>query len=212
VWALTPLKRGRSPAPEGEPVGPVSHRTVKATLPYMPPSLQAMVRVQELCGARPSEICGMRPCDVEKRRDVWVYRPPTHKTMHKGNVRVIVMGPRAQRILAHRLAGLSDQERVFKPERGSQHGSEWTTSNYGQAIRYAIRAARKAGKTVPAWAPNQLRHACGTRVRRRFGPEAASVVLGHTAGRGARVTDVYTHTAIERELIAAAARVMRLIG
>jgi integrase len=178
-----------------------------------------MVRLQELCGARPAEICGMRPCDIERRRDVWVYRPAHHKTEHKGNVRVIVLGPRAQRVLDPLLSGRPDDP-VFTPaaaqgERGRLRGvagEQWTTSNYGQAIRYAVKAARKAGVQFEAWRANQLRHSCGTRVRRKFGPAIASAVLGHSARGGARVTDTYTAAAIERETVTAASVAMRAIG
>lgn len=211
VWALTSLKRGRSPAPEGEPVQAVAHRLVKATLAKMPPNLAAMVRVQELCGARPAEICAMRPCDIEKRRKGWVYRPATHKTAHKNNVRVIVLGPRAQKILEPILAVTPATGHVFRPERGTGAGDSWTSSNYSQAVRYAIRAARKAGVALEFWSPNQLRHACGTRVRRKFGPESAASVLGHSRG-SPRITDTYTRAAIERELIAAASKPMLAIG
>jgi integrase len=38
------------------------------------------------------------------------------------------------------------------------------------------------------WHPNQLRHRCGTGIRRRYGLEAAQVVLGHAR---ADVTQVY---------------------
>lgn len=77
VLAVGNLKRGRSEATDGDPVQPVKHLTVKRTLPFLPPNLQAMIRVQELCGARPAEMCAMRPCDIERRRE-WVYRPASH--------------------------------------------------------------------------------------------------------------------------------------
>ena len=208
IWALSPLKRGRSQAPEGEPVRPVRHLDVKRTIRFMPPNLQAMVKVQELCGARPAEVCDMRPCDIEKKRGWWVYRPAKHKTAHKDNVRVIVLGPRAQKELTPWLAGGDPGRRVFYPERGG--GDSWTASNYGQAVRYAIRAARKAGVAVSDWTPNQLRHACGTRARRKFGIEVAASVLGHA--RQSRVTDTYTRQAIERELIRSASVAMLAIG
>ena len=35
---------------------------------------------------------------------------------------------------------------------------------------------------------SQLRHSCGTEVRRKYGIEAAQVVLGHTT---ANVTEIY---------------------
>jgi integrase len=54
------------------------------------------------------------------------------------------------------------------------------------------------------WAPNQLRHAMATELRKRFGLEAAQVVLGHSM---ANVTQIYA----ERDLAKAAA-VIREVG
>lgn len=210
VWALSTLKRGRCAAPEGEPVGPVAHRDVKKALRYMPPNLRALVRVHELCGARPAEMCDMRPCDLAEQRGVWVYRPPRHKTEHKGGYRVIVLGPRAMRILTPLLKGVAADDNVFHPERGGG-GPCWDSNSYGRAVRYACKAARKAGCALHDWSPNQLRHACGTRVRRKFGPMAAASVLGHAVS-GIRITDRYTREAIEREAIAASSPIMLRIG
>jgi integrase len=46
--------------------------------------------------------------------------------------------------------------------------------SYSHAV---ARAAKKAG--VPHWHPHQLKHVCGTRVRERYGAEAAQSFLGH---------------------------------
>ena len=54
------------------------------------------------------------------------------------------------------------------------------------------------------WAPNQLRHSAATEVRRRFGLEAAQVILGHSQ---ANITEVYA----ERD-IAKGIDVARAIG
>jgi integrase len=210
VWALANMKKGRCASPEGEPVGPVSHRHVKTALKFMPPNLAAMVRVQEFCGARPSEMCDMRPCDFSEHRGVHVYRPARHKTEHKGGFRVIVLGPRAMRILSPWCRATGPEEHIFHPERAGG-GPQWDANTYGKSIRYAIRAARKAGLSVVDWSPNQLRHACGTRVRRKFGPLLAAAVLGH-ASVGIRITDRYTKDAIEREAVLTASPVMKRIG
>ena len=197
---------------------PVAHRDVKQTLKYLPPSLQAMVRLQEYTGMRPGEICNMRTCEVERRRDVWIYRPTHHKTAHKDNVRVIVIGPRAQKVLAPYLHNNSKGV-VFSPKlacserklnKGHRDNDTWTSSNYGQAIRYAVRAAQKSGEDVQNWTANQLRHACGTRIRRKFGADAAQVILGHSTG--AKITDRYTREAIEAELIKSASRPILTLG
>ena len=78
---------------------------------------------------------------------------------------------------------------------------------YTRAVERAVQMAnrsRPADEQLPAWTPNQLRHAVATRIRREFGLEAAQVVLGHTT---ADVTQVYA----ERDS-RLAAEVMKRIG
>jgi len=75
----------------------------------------------------------------------------------------------------------------------------YTKDSYYRAIQRACdradliaHAARPDIATderlVPRWHPNQLRHTAATKIRRRFGLEAAQVVLGHSR---ADVTQVY---------------------
>ena len=47
--------------------------------------------------------------------------------------------------------------------------------SYARAI---ARACEKAG--VPHWHPHQLKHVCGTDVRKKYGVEAARAYLGHS--------------------------------
>jgi len=239
---VAPLPRHRSKATDGEPQTPVAHRHVKAILPYLHPDLQAMVRVQELCGARPGEMCIMRPCDIERKRDVWLYRPSRHKNSFRDLPRVVYLGPRSQALLSPLLERTAATGYLFNPavtqadRRADRRASRKSRSyhyepvpdehkrhrlrdhygatTYGQAIGYAIAAAQAAGKAVEHWSPNQLRHACATRVRRRFGVEAARIMLGHSGGRagGSPVTDRYTRTAIEREELRLILPVIRLLG
>ena len=94
------LRKGRTDANESKPVEPVDDAIVQATLPYLPPTVAAMVQLQLLTGARPGEICAMRPSDVTLGTDgVWRYTPQSHKTEHYGKQRRIHLGPRAQAIL-----------------------------------------------------------------------------------------------------------------
>ena len=62
-------------------------------------------------------------------------------------------------------------------------GDKYEVTAYARAI---TRAAKLAG--VAHWSPNQLRHSRGTEVRKRFGLEAAQVMLGH---QNADVTQIY---------------------
>jgi integrase len=202
VWALDALKRGRTKAADSEPVEPVEHLHVKQTVRYARAVVRDMVLVQELTGMRPSELCNMHGSEIEKTKGVWLFRPKLHKTTHKGKPRMIVIGPRAQKILAPYL----NDDLIFK----TPTGGGWDSNTYGKAIRYALKAAAKAGVVVPDWSLNQLRHACGTRVRRRYGLAAAKAVLGHS--EGGTVTDRYTSASIEREIIETASRAMLGIG
>jgi integrase len=57
---------------------------------------------------------------------------------------------------------------------------------------------------VAHWAPNQLRHSMGTRVRKHFGRDAAQQALGHASPL---VTDVYAELPIDQ-----AERAIRRLG
>ncbi|MDA7928496.1 site-specific integrase [Mariniblastus sp.] len=112
-------------------------------------------------------------------------------------------------------------------------GEKYTTSSYRRAIHRACDAAfpipsafsKLAGESMRGWqerlsddervkvrnwqssnrwSPNQLRHSVGTEIRKRFGLEAAQVILGHAS---ADVTQVYA----ERDL-SKAIEIMQEVG
>lgn len=62
-------------------------------------------------------------------------------------------------------------------------GECFTAGTYARSIRSACLR----GEVTP-WAPNQLRHLAATNIRKQFGLEAASVLLGHAE---LSVTQVY---------------------
>jgi len=239
IVATPPLKPRRSRAPEPQPVRAVPHWQVKAAMRDAPPSLRAMVYVQELSGMRPGEVCAMRAEDVDRRGRLWIYRPAVHKNDWRGMPRAVVLGPRAQKILRPYLAkasgpvfspALADREwraakraarkspvqpsqrggarRVAKPEK--RPGATWLRDAYTAAVAARVNRAVRAGIIPERWSPNQLRHACATRVRLWFGLEAAKGVLGHSMRGG--VTDVYSFEAMERESIRLASPAMERIG
>ena len=104
--------------------------------------------------------------------------------------------------------------RKAKPQRTPRES--YTKDSYARAIRRGVDKANKAiladaeefqieNPTLLAyWAPNRLRHARATEVRRTYGLEAAQVILGHAK---ADVTQVYA----ERDS-ALAVEVMKKIG
>ncbi len=63
-------------------------------------------------------------------------------------------------------------------------------------------ASDKAG--VPKWTPGQLRHNAGTQIRRKYGLEAARMILGH---RSAATTEIYAEKDVSE-----AVRIMKEMG
>jgi len=227
LQALEPLRMGRTDAPETKPVAPIEDAVVETTLIHLPPMLADMVRVQRLTGMRPGELCMMRVSELDMSGDVWLCCPLRHKTAHHGKTRSVVIGPKAQGILRkylrtelaaylfnpadsvrQRLAlAHADRKTPVQPsqqQRAARAAARpkrrfrdyYTTQAYELAIR---RACIDAG--VKHWSPNQLRHTRATELRRQFGLDTASAVLGHAK---IETTQIYAEKNLE--LAAQAAR------
>jgi len=117
LTAVDPLRAGRSGARETPAVEPVPDAHVEAVLPFLPPTLRAMVRLQRATGMRSDEVCRLRTVDVDRSGDVWVYRPPTHKTSYRGHVRAVYCGPQARTALEPMLRADDPRAFVFSPAR-----------------------------------------------------------------------------------------------
>lgn len=219
LLSLGRLRKGRTAAPESDPVGPPDPAAVEAVLARLPRVVADMARVQRLTGMRGGEVCSMRVSDIDRTGEVWLYRPAEHKTAHLGRGRLVPIGPAAQAVLAVYLAVRGPDDHVFSPQatdaarraklaHGKRtqsarkaHGNpcafrapgeRYTTNSYGLAIRRACAAAG-----VARWTSHQLRHEKATELRRLFGLDVARAVLGHS---DAGTTLIYA----ERDLAAAA--------
>jgi integrase len=137
------LKCGRTTARELPPVLPVEDAVVEATLSYLSPVVADMVRFQRLTGTRPGEVCQLRPCDVDRSRDVWEYRPASHKTQHHGRQRIIYIGPKTQAVL---LPYLLRDARVqcFSPAEAEQKRHEEQRKRRRTRVQPSQRHRRKA--------------------------------------------------------------------
>ena len=93
----------------------------------------------------------------------------------------------------------SQQARKRKAKPKKTAGDQYTRNSYEHAIATACKEA-----DVPRWGPNRLRHNCATKVRKRYGIEAAAAVLGHKLGM---VAEVYAEAVFEKAI-----EVMREIG
>lgn len=108
------LKKGRTKAPEYRDIKPVPEEVVNRTLPFLPPIVADMVRVQLLSGMRPQDVRNLRSIDIiDRDKDVWRYEPFTHKNEHRGKSRVVPIGRHAQAILTSYLADKADEPEDF---------------------------------------------------------------------------------------------------
>ena len=231
------VKRGRSAAPERQPVRPVDDATISATVAHMMPNTADMVRVHRYTGMRPCELCALRWSLIDTSRTPWVYRVPAEVNKNDwrgelGQPRVVCIGPKARAILERHKDG---GDVPFSPVRSmaehmAAHAAEAAhpLSEAAKARRRAAHVPRVLGERwntqaytrtihaacgragIPVWGANRLRHAFGTQVRRQFGLDAAKAVLGHNDC--GCVTDLYTFEAVEEETIRRATPAVEALG
>ncbi len=172
------LREGRSPAREAEPVRPVEPAAVDATLSFLNRHVRAMVELQRLTGMRPGEVCRMRLADIDRSGPVWVYRPVQHKTRHHGKSRVVMIGPKGQKVILGFLAGglVEPEAPLFSPLRAREE-------------RYAVmremrrskvppsqtnrRAAKPKRQPATSYSPHSYAHAVEDACSRAFPPPPA---------------------------------------
>ncbi len=228
LQAVRGLAQGRTLAREADPVRPAVEADVRASVGHLPPVVAAMVELQWWTGMRPGEVVQMRGRDIDRSGAVWLYRPRSHKNEHHGVERIVPLGPMAQAVLSAWLV-LDPDAYLFSPRRAEDdrnaerrasrksprwrsHSSGARRKRRGQARRqlretYDVSSYRRAVARacelagVPAWSPNQLRHAAATRIRRELGLEAAQAVLGH---RFIETTQVYAEVSQVRAVEAMA--------
>ena len=91
---------------------------IRKTLPFLPPTVAAIVQVQRLTGCRPSEILTMRVGDIDRSREsegLWHYTPQSHKTEEYIGKKPIPLGKPEQDLIAPYLIGKKPAEAVFSP-------------------------------------------------------------------------------------------------
>lgn len=155
VATVAGLQRGRTEAPERPPVGPVDPAAVEATLPHLNRHVRGLVEFQRLTGCRPGEATRVRRRDLDMSGDVWVYRPPHHKTAHRGKARAIAVGPKAQALLRQFFTPDPD-DYLFSPRRAVEE----------------VLAARAAARKTPRW-PSHVRFNAARRKARPKRPPNA---------------------------------------
>lgn len=188
--ALKPLREGQ--ARESKPRNRVSIEDVRATLPHLTTTVQAMVTIQVATAMRPSEIFNMRPMDIDRSGSHWFYRPSTHKTAHHGKIKAVPIMGEAKTALAPYLFGEPDDLCFITTK-----GTPWNKDSY----RIAITRAAKDAKVVH-WTPYAIRHLTAQAVRDNAGPEAAQALLGHSR---LSTTEIYAKANEAKAITGAAA-------
>jgi len=197
LLTATGLRKGKTAARESRPVLPVSDEVIEQTILAINNLIVAdIIRIQRLTGCRPGEVVAIRPCDIDREtvKDIWLYYPESHKMEHKERHRCIVVGPKAQAILAKYFFRDTDRRCFIR-----NNGEPFEATQYAQAIK---RACVK-GK-IEHWAPNQIRHKTATEVRKTYGLEGSQVVAGHAQ---ASVTQIYAERDLDKAI-----QIMREVG
>ena len=130
---------------------------IAATLPFLAPTVAAMVQVQRLTGMRPAEVFKMRVGDIDRNRGngLWYYTPESHKTEAYIGKKPIPLGKPEQELIAPYLIGKKSGAAVFSPctamkeraiEARSNRKSKLTPSQRERDAKRAEKNASKVGE------------------------------------------------------------------
>ena len=120
------LRKGEPGTRDNAPREDVPDAIIERTLPFMFPTVAAMVQVQRLTGMRPGEVIKMRVGEIDRSRDngLWYYIPESHKTEEHIGKKPIPLGKPEQELIAPYLVGKKPSAAVFSPRTAME---EWKT-------------------------------------------------------------------------------------
>ena len=149
--AVKSLQAGHPDTFEGKGREEVPDAVIRRTLPFMPPTLRAMVILQRLTGCRPSEIFNMRVGEIDQTRDteLWYYTPTSHKTKRFVKEKQIPLGKAEQKLLAPYLVGKKPEQAVFSPKTAMEERNAEKRANRKTKISPSQAARDKARATKP---------------------------------------------------------------
>lgn len=193
VWhgmqAVESLKRGRSEAKESKRVPAVPREVVDQTLPWLSPTVVAMIEVMWHTPVRAEEVVAMRGDEFDTAEDVWLYRPGSWKTQHaerEDKQRVIPIGPQAQQTLRPFMERAKGGY-LFKPSEGAgkaqhHHGACYTSESLRKVVHRACDQAwplpeRLARRRIPATGRKHKKLETPQAWRRRLGDAGWAEVL-----------------------------------
>ena len=150
--AVKPLLKGHPDTFDNEERQPVSDDVIRRTLPFMPPTLRAMVQLQRILGMRPSEIFKMRVGDIDTSRDneLWYYVPGSYKTARFVGKIVFPLGKPEQKLIAPYLVSKALDSAVFSPRTAMEERNAEKRANRKTKITPSQAARDKARATKPS--------------------------------------------------------------
>ena len=149
------------------------------------------IELKILVGPQAQEV--LKPNMTSRSPHAFIFSPAESAAWHREQ-RAAKPSTRKTKIYPSERKRVERDKRERKRRKPKQQpGDRYTEPSYYRAIVYALERAKKAGVKIPHWFPNQLRHTHGTAVRKQFGIEEASILLGH---RNIRTTEIYA----ERDL------------
>jgi len=203
---VKPIRDGRFGVKPPTRVSAADMNIYRALLPHLPGAVKAMLQLINLTTMRSSDVCLMRPMDIDQSEPVWKYLPSKFKRSELSGTkqRVLMIGPEGQKILAPFLENRSPESYLFSPKETMEEiflerrknrktkvqpsqisqkkpapkrtpGLKYNSQSFYAAIQ---RVVKKLG--LGKLFPNQLRHGAGARIRKEFGIEHASKVMGHS--------------------------------
>ena len=148
---VKPLKEGHPDTFDYEEREPVSDDVIRQTLPFMPPTLRAMVQLQRILGMRPSEIFKMRVGDIDttKENGLWYYVPGSYKTSRFVGKIVFPLGEPEQALIAPYLEGKTAENAVFSPRTAMQERNAEKRANRKTKITPSQAARNRERATKP---------------------------------------------------------------
>ncbi len=155
VLLVDALRAGRSEAREAEPVKPVPEAFIDAVLPYVSPTVAAMIELDRITGKGVRRQAPGTQDSAIVRQSTWQQSQGKAKTHGRSEVR------RHQLLPSH-------QPR----HRGCKQGQ----AARGRRARHRPQAS-SFDSTLGH--PHQLRHNAATNLRREHGIEVARIILGH---------------------------------
>ena len=159
------MEAGRCEAKEGRTRGPVTPEQIEAVKGVLrSQKVKDLIDLQLARGARPGELLMLTTAMIDRSGKTWTARLEHHKTEHRGKIRVLAFGPKAQSLLGRYLQETTPDQPLFRIRRNT----------YSNTVRAACQRT-----AVRPFVPHELRHTSATLIRDRFGSDAAQAVLGH---------------------------------